>query len=200
VTCCGCSVQGLAAATSRARGGGGRAVLPGQPDAGVSARTGPPAQATAAPTGPDCVGPVLIPRQLTQVLHVLATAAAVDDFVPLWICATELVRRWSSDRGPVCARVIRDPCEAIAAPPAGPVDQSMSFRTALRQAAGSPAGSAQAAGPVDVAILVSPDGGRLYIERMTSAADGPDPQQWAGSFLQLLRALADMPDAPVSLR
>jgi hypothetical protein len=56
----------------------------------------------------------------------------------------------------------------------------------------------RAARPVDVTILVSQDGDRLYIERMTSAAGGPDLQQWGGSFLRLLSALADMPDVPVT--
>ena len=174
----------------------------------MNTRTGPLAKPPPAPAGPDCVGPILIPRRLTRVLHVLATAAAADDHIPLWICATELVRRWSRDRRPVCARVIRDPREAVAAPPAGPVDRTVSFRAALRRAARSPArpaqdarspaGPVQAPRPVDVTILVSQDGERLYIERMTSAADGPDPQQWAGLFLQLLSALADMPDTPVA--
>jgi hypothetical protein len=167
----------------------------------MSTRPGPQAELATAPAGPDCVGPIPIPRRLTRVLHVLATAAAVDDFVPLWVCATELVRRWSRDRGAVCARVICDPREAVAAPPAGPADQTVSFRAALGRAARSPAGPTgpvRAARPVDVTILVSQDGDRLYIERMTSAAGGPDLQQWGGSFLRLLSALADMPDVPVT--
>lgn len=150
------------------------------------------------PAGPDCVGPIPIPGQLTRMLHALAIAAAVDDFVPLWICATELVRRWSRDQWPVCAQVIRGPREAIVVPRAGLVDQAASFRAALRRAGQGLAGPVQDAGPADVAILVSQDGDRLYTERMTSPADGPDPEAWADAFLRLLSALADRPDWPLA--
>jgi hypothetical protein len=172
VTCCGRSACGAAAAA-------------------------PAAAPTACSAGPDCVGPITIPRELTLVLHALAAAAAVDDIVPFWICASELARRWSRGRRPICAQVIREPREAVASPATGPVNQAVSFRTALRRAAGAPVGWADVARPVDVTILVSHDGDRLYIERMTSTADGPDPQTWASSFLRLLTALADMPDARV---
>jgi hypothetical protein len=145
---------------------------------------------------PDCVGPIAIPRELTQALRAFSTAAAVDDFVPLWVCATELVRRWSRGRRPMCAQVIREPREAVASPATGLADHGVSFLTALRRA-GYPATPAGGARPVDVTILVSQDGDRLYVERMTSATDSPAPGTWARSFLQLLNALADMPFIPV---
>lgn len=147
--------------------------------------------------GSDCIGPIGIPRELTRELHALAAAAAVDDFVPLLICAAELARRWSH-RHPVSAQVIWEPREAMACGSAAQAVPGLSFRSALGRAGRQAVTSAPGGGRADVTILISPDGDRLYTERMTSAPDGPGAPQWAHSFLHLLGALADRPDAPLT--
>jgi hypothetical protein len=148
--------------------------------------------------GSDCIGPIAIPRELTRELHALATAAAVDDFVPLLICATELARRWSRGH-PMAARVIWEPREAMACGTAAQATSpGLSFRTALWRAGSRAATSAAGDARADVTILISPDGDRLYTERMTSAPGGPGAPQWAHSFLHLLGALAGRPDAPLT--
>jgi hypothetical protein len=193
VTRCDCSARSMAAAVPAAHPPscpvGSR---PAKPDAATDTLSAPSAE-------PDCVGPITIPRELTQALRALSAAAAVDDFVPFCVCAAELVRRWSRGRRPMCAQVIREPREAVVSPAAGLADHGVSFLTALCRAH-YPATPTGAARPVDVAILVSQDGDRLYVERMTNAADSPGPGTWARSFLQLLTALADMPFAPVRAR
>ena len=52
--------------------------------------------------------------------------------------------------------------------------------------------------PVDVAILVSQDGDRLYVESMTTSADAPTAQHWARSFLRLLSCAGNQPDVPLA--
>jgi hypothetical protein len=52
--------------------------------------------------------------------------------------------------------------------------------------------------PVDVAILVSQDGDRLYVESMTSSADAPTAQHWARWFLRLLSCAGNQPDVPLA--
>lgn len=148
--------------------------------------------------GSDCIGPIAIPRELTRELRALAAAAAVDDFVPLLICAAELARRWSHGQHPVSAQVIWEPREAMACGSAAPAGPGVSFRSALWRAGGGAVTRGRGGGQPDVTILISPDGDRLYTERMTIAPDGPGAPQWAHSFLQLLVALAGRPDAPLT--
>ncbi len=153
----------------------------------------------AAPSAePDCVGPITIPRELTQSLRALSAAAAADDFAALWICTAELVRRLSRGRRPLCAKLIREPREAVASPAAGLADDGVSFLAALRSAARHPAAPADTARQVDVTILVSQDGDRLYIERMTTnTAGSPALWEWARWFLHLLSVLVGVPEAPI---
>lgn len=152
-------------------------------------------------TPPECIGPIAIPPDLARTLHHLAEVAAVDDFVPLLIGATVLVRRLSGRGTPRRARVIRGVREAITPMPTGAWDPAVSFRSALRGAAGSRVATvpdATGSHPVDVTILVSRDGDRLYLESMTDSADAPVAQCWARSFLQLLAGMANEPDAPIA--
>lgn len=152
-------------------------------------------------TPPECAGPITIPRDLTHTLRSLAEAAAADDFVPLSICATVLVKRLSRRGAPSRARVIRGAREAITPMSTEPLDQAVSFRTALRRAASSRVATvpdATVMHPVDVTILVSEDGHRLYAESMTNSADAPGAQCWGRSFLHLLTCMANEPDAPIA--
>jgi hypothetical protein len=148
--------------------------------------------------GSDCIGPIAIPRELTRELRALAAAAAVDDFVPMLVCAAELARRWSHGQHPVSAQVIWEPREAMACGSAAPAGPGVSFRSALWRVNDRAVAPAPGAGQADVTILISPDGDRLYTERMTSAPGEPGAPHWAHSFLQLLGAVAGRPDAPLT--
>jgi hypothetical protein len=86
----------------------------------------------------------------------------------------------------------------MACGPAAPDGPGLSFRSALWRAGSHAVTSALGGERADVTILISPDGDRLYTERMTSAPAGPGAPQWAHSFLQLLGALAGRPDAPLT--
>lgn len=146
----------------------------------------------------ECVGPVTIPPDLTRALRSLVRDAGVDEVVVMSICATVLVRRLARTGTPRRARVIRGPRELVTS--TGPMDPTVSFRSALRQAAkfwGAKAPDTVAVPPVDVTILVSQDGRHLYTESMTSSADAPLAQCWARSFLHLLARMARDPDAPI---
>ncbi len=152
-------------------------------------------------TAPECVGPIAIPSDLTRTVHSLAAAAGTDDFVALSICATVLVGRLSRGAATRRARVIRGAREAITPTSGEPLDPAGSFRSALYRAAESRVASvpdAGAAQPVDVTILVSQDGRRLYVESMTTSADAPFAHSWARSFLHLLACMADEPDASIA--
>jgi len=143
---------------------------------------------------PECVGPMAIPPALSRALSRLAEAAAVDDLVPLSVCATELVRRLSRPGAPARAWVIRGPLEAITPVWTQRWDPAISFRDALRRSVDR----RRATVPVDVAILVSQDGDRLYVESMTTSADVPPAQDWALSFLRLLSCAVNQPDVPLA--
>jgi hypothetical protein len=145
-------------------------------------------------TPQECVGPMTIPPALSHALSRLAQAAAVDDLVPLSVCATELVRRFSPPGAPARAWVIRGPLEAITPVWTRRWDPAITFRDALRRWV-TPG---TATTPVDVTILVSQDGDRLYVESMTTAADTPPAQYWARSFLRLLPSAANQPDVPLA--
>ena len=151
-------------------------------------------QASETSTPPECVGPVAIPPQLTRALRQLAEAAAVDDLVPLSVCATELARRLSRPGSPTRARVIHGPLEAVTQPATQRWDPAVSFRDALRRSADQRGSTV----PVDVDILVSQEGDRLYVESITTSADAPTAQQWARSFLRLLSCAGNEPDAPLA--
>jgi amino acid adenylation domain-containing protein len=150
---------------------------------------------------PECVGPVTIPTDLARALRRLASDTGTDGFTPLWICATVLAQRLSRSGGAWRIRVIQGSREAItpvSAASAGPAD---SFRTALRRAGELfPAMAPEKAADqrIDVTIVVSHDGERLYAESMTSSADAPVALCWARSFVQLLTRLTAEPDAPVA--
>jgi amino acid adenylation domain-containing protein len=149
---------------------------------------------------PECVGPIRIPADLTHRLRSLSAAAGADDFLPLSICASVLMRRLSRDGAPGRARVIRGAREAVTPLPAGPPDPTTSFRAALRAAVSSRPVTVPDATtcPVEVTILVTRDGASLYVESMTSSADAPLAQCWARSFLALLAAAAAEPDRPMA--
>ncbi len=154
----------------------------------------------AAPSEPDCIGPIAISRDLAQGLDALTATVAADHLTPYWVCATELVGRWSHDRVRVCARVIRDRRDAVATPAERPTERRTTFSAALRHAASCrPAGAAEPRGRVDVTIVISADGERMYLERTSSATDGPGLELWARSYLQLLSSMVDRPDAPMTL-
>lgn len=169
-------------------------------DAQPGSDTGPDCDETP----PECVGPMMIPPALTRALSRLARAAAVDDLAPLSVCATELVRRLSPPGAPARALVIRGPLEGLTPLWTQQFDPTMSFRGALRWPAERrvsrepgrmPAASTP---PVDVAILVSVDGDRLYVERMTRSSDAPAAHDWARSFLRLLSCAGSQPDLPLA--
>jgi hypothetical protein len=158
-------------------------------------------------TPPECVGPMTIPPALTSALRRLAEAAAVDDLAPLSVCATELVRRLSRPGTPTRAWVIRGPLEAVIPSSTQRCDPTISFNDALRRAVDRRVSTLPVAArgrstvpvdPVDVAILVSQDGDRLYVESMTTAADAPTAQHWARWFLRLLSCAGDRPDVPLA--
>ena len=169
-------------------------------DAQPESDTGPDGDETPS----ECVGPVMIPPALTRTLSQLAAAAAVDDLVPLSVCATELVRRLSRPGAPARAWVIRGPLEGITPLWTQRWDPTISFRNALHRSVdrrlasepGVPPGPATVA--VDVAILVSQDGDRLYVESMHRSADAPPAQDWARSFLRLLSCAGSQPDLPLA--
>jgi hypothetical protein len=145
-------------------------------------------------TPPECVGPLTIPPALTSALHRLAEAAAVDDLVPLSVCATELIRRLARPGAPARAWVIRGQLEAVTPPSTQRWDPTISFRDALRRSVDRD----PSAVPVDVAILVSQDGDRLYVESLTRSADAPPAQHWARLFLRLLSCAGNQPDVPLA--
>jgi hypothetical protein len=154
-------------------------------------------------TPPECVGPMTIPPALTHALRRLAEATAVDDLVPLSVCATELVRRLSRPGAPARARVIRGPLEAVTPLATQGWDPTVSFREALRQSADRRMSTVPAVErrmstvPVDVEILVSQLGDRLYAES-TGSADAPTAEHWARSFLWLLSCAGNQPDVPLA--
>lgn len=149
-------------------------------------------------TEPDCIGPVAIPHELARKLNGLA--AAEDNLTPFWVCATELVRRWSRGGPPICVRVIRDQREAVAAPTESRLTEpQLSHGTALRTA-DRPSAADGPRGLVDVIILISADGERMYLERTNTTADGPGLELWARSYLELLGSLADRAGEPVITR
>jgi hypothetical protein len=157
-----------------------------------------------ASTPPECVGPMTIPPTLTSALRRLAEAAAVDDLAPLSVCATELVRRLSRPGAPTRAWVIRGQLEAVTPLSTQRWDPTISFRDALQRSVDRrvstvpPAARGRSTMPVDVAILVSQDGDRLYVESMTTSADAPTAQHWARSFLRLLSCAGNQPDVPLA--
>ncbi|BCB89214.1 non-ribosomal peptide synthetase [Phytohabitans suffuscus] len=147
---------------------------------------------------PDRVGPVTLPPGLMGRLHSVAASAGADDFDSLSICAGVLAQRLPHTGTHCRARVIHGADEAIV--PAGALDLSATFRTALRRAARS--GSAttpdtSGGQPVAVTILVSRHGQHLYAESMADSSDLPSAHSWARSFLQLLISAANEPDAPM---
>jgi amino acid adenylation domain-containing protein len=147
----------------------------------------------------DCIGPVTVPDGVMGTLHSLATAAGVDDFVTLSICAGVLAERLPRPGTNCRVMVIRGPVEAIV-PAAGAPDPSLSFREALRQAPRSGSAIAPDAGddqPVAVTILIARAGRHLYVEIVTDDSDVPSTQAWARSFLQLLTSMANEPDTPM---
>jgi len=153
----------------------------------------------AAP--PECVGPIAMPAGLVATLRSLGQGAGADEFLPLVIGATVLARRLSRGGSPRRARLIYGTREVIVGPqPAQPWDESGSLREALRHAAAARIARVPdpAPPPVDVTILVSADGARLYAESMTSATDAPLAHCWGRSFLRLLTAMAAGPDAPLA--
>jgi hypothetical protein len=148
-----------------------------------------------------------IPSALTSALRKLAEAAAVDDLAPLSVCATELVRRLSRPGAPTRAWVIRGSLETVIPLSTQRWDPTISFNDALRRATDRRVSTVSAAArsrsrvpvdPVDVAILVSQDGDRLYVESMTTSADAPTAQHWARWFLRLLSCAGNQPDAPLA--
>lgn len=175
---------------------------PGTGPATSRGSAGPdPAPDRASETVAECVGPIMIPYALVDKLRALAAATAVDDFLPLWICADVLVRRLARTGGQSRARVIQGAREAVAPVSPEPTGPDATFRAALRRAAQlrvAAVPDAAEVNPVDVTILVSPDGQRLYVESMTNSPDTPTPQSWARAFLRLLTAMVEQPDAPVA--
>lgn len=151
-------------------------------------------QDSATPTPPECVGPVAIPPALTHALRRLAEAAAVDDLVPLSVCATEVVRRLSPPGLPVRARVICGPLESVTPLPTRYPDAAASFRDALER---SPARCVSTA-PAEVVFLVSQDGDRLYVESAGTPAGAPTAEGWARAFLGLLSRAGTEPDQPLA--
>jgi hypothetical protein len=155
-------------------------------------------------TWAECVGPLTIPPALRNALRRLAEAAAVDDLAPLSVCATELVRRLSRPGAPTRAWVIRGRLEAVTPLSTQRWDPTISFRDALRRSVDRRVSTVPVVArgmstvPVDVAILVSQDGDRLYVESMTTSADAPTAQQWARSFLRLLSCTGNQPDVPLA--
>ncbi|WP_433654873.1 non-ribosomal peptide synthetase [Nocardia sp. CA-128927] len=176
------------------------APIPVSPHPSGSGRRGLAGTETDISTTVECVGPLAVPADLPDRLHVLASAAGTNDFVALSISATVLARRLSGPGSARRVRVIQGPREAITPVPADP---SASFRVALRQAGELPFATVPATTTgqrVDVTLVVSEDGGRLYAENMTSSADAPSALTWAQTFLQLLTGLAREPDAPMATR
>ena len=162
---------------------------------------------TTLPAGPDCIGPITISRGLARQLDGLAAGVAADALAPYWVCAAELTHRWSRDSPPVHARVIRERRDAVTprdgaaivdrqvADPAAPTVDRISFRAALRLTARRPPSAHRSSAPVDLTVLISADGERMYLERMNTQTDGPGLARWAQRYLQLLNALAEQPDA-----
>jgi amino acid adenylation domain-containing protein len=159
------------------------------------------------PAPGECVGPIEIPSDVRLALRRLADGASVNNFVPLSICATVLMRRLCGDRTHSRACVIRGAFEAMtpagggADGPAGAADPTVSFWSALQRAAGTRMTTVPDAYTVedaDVTFLVSDDGRRLYVETTTSSPDVPLAESWAGWFLRLLTGLAMAPDAPMT--
>ena len=174
----------------------------GSPAADVEDRT-VPEEATGGGTtvAPECAGPLTIPADLIRTLESLAEAAGVNRVIPLAICADVLADRLSRPDTPRRARLIQGAREVITPLLADGRDPDVTFHAALRRAADLRVMGVPAAGagqPVDVTILVSQDGERLYAESMTSAADAPLAQCWALSFLRLLSAAAADPHAPLA--
>jgi amino acid adenylation domain-containing protein len=154
---------------------------------------------TSAPA--ECVGPIAIRPDLTQAVRALSAATGADDFVLLTVCATVLARRLSGPSRPLRARVIQGAQEAVTPPSGTPVRLSDTFRAALRRSTGLRVATVpDSAEPVDLTILVSADGRRLYVETMTSSADVPFAHCCGRTFVRLLTGLVGDPDAPMDER
>ncbi|MEU9663112.1 non-ribosomal peptide synthetase [Streptomyces chartreusis] len=150
------------------------------------------------PTPPECVGPITITRELTHVLRSLGQMTAADEFAPLAVCATVVADRLSGRGAPLRAHVIHGAREAVT--PAGVTGSALSFRAALARATDFEATEVPDAAvgrPLDVTILVSQDGRRLFVESRTGSADAPSALCWARTFMHLLTRMANDPDAPL---
>ena len=150
---------------------------------------------TTSSITPDCIGPIALPPGLMGTLRSLAATAGAANCAPLSICAGVLVERLLRPSTNCRASVIHGADEVMA--PAGALDLSASFHTALRAVAQSSSATTADSCPVAVTILVSSDGRHLYVESMTDLPDAPSAQSWARSYVQLLTCLANQPDAPM---
>ena len=147
----------------------------------------------------DCIGPIVVPADVRDSLHALATAAGVDGFVALSICIGVLAERLPHPGTDCRIRVTQQESEAIVPRPDTP-DPAMSFRDALRQAAQSEAvttAESDDGPPVALSMLITRAGRNLYVESLTDSSDIPSTAAWAHSFLQLLTGLTHDPDAPM---
>lgn len=153
------------------------------------------------PTSPaaECVGPVTLSPAVTRALRALVEAVGANDFLPLWICADVLATRSARSGAPSRARVIQGKREVVVS--GGVVDCAASFRRALSHAARSSltAGGDPAGAPVDVIIVVSQDGSRVYAE-CGAGVEPPVAHWWACAFVQQLSSMALAPDAPLADR
>jgi amino acid adenylation domain-containing protein len=159
----------------------------------------PPADGESETSTPqECVGPIALPADLTRALRALAADAGTDGFVPLAICAWVLAGRLSRLGAARRFRMIQGPREVLTPASAPPAD---GLRVALRRAGELRVVTAPddtVDQRVDVTLLVSEDGRRLYAESMTSSADAPTALCLARSFVRLLTGVAADPDAPMA--
>jgi amino acid adenylation domain-containing protein len=148
----------------------------------------------------ECAGPFVIPRDLRRALRALAEDAAADDFLVLVTCVAVLAERVSRRNASWRVRVIQGVRETVTPWAVQRPALTASFRTILRQAARSRFAAVPGeggSGSVDVTLLFSEDGERVYAEGMTNSADAPAAHSWARSFVCLLTYLTTRPDAPV---
>lgn len=151
-----------------------------------------------------CVGPLTIPPDRFRTLRDLAAREGADEFAVFALCAAVLAGRLSPSREePRRAHVVWDGGREDQTPHwSEGLDQTSTFRHALR-CGPAPGGADQGetdqdhALPLDVTILISRDGRRVYVESRTDSADALTAQCWARSFLHLLGSVADHPDVPL---
>ncbi|OZV77428.1 amino acid adenylation protein [Micromonospora echinospora] len=131
-------------------------------------------------------------------MRAVATATGADEPLALRLCVTVLARRLSRRDTPVRVRLRWGDRKAVIVRGCDPLDETVSFDTALRQAAEQGVPDSSDESRVDTTIAVSEAGDALVVQATTDSADTAVALCWARSLLHLLRCVTDDPAAPLA--